>query len=302
MMPPSSDITNPSLGELLRETRTLQGITLEEVADETKISPKNLQAMEGNDFANLPAEAFARGFYALYAKTLDLDAAEVLTMYRRERRNLPKESHEKLPPPYKLAQNVRNLADPPNSLPFAYFGLILLLLLVFGAFLCWYFSWNPASYLSQKLRSLDAPGQAEQAMKHDGPTPGRGILAPAPARGTATVHPDLFSLPSAAQATVTAPQSEQRPPAPRTAAGPTPYHVNALFLEATKLSLKLDDQPRIALAFKEGERVSWRAAKSIVVTLPADTRTKISLNEVPINLPKTNTDSLTLTIPEDPLR
>ncbi len=300
MMPPSSDIANSSLGEILRETRIRQGITLEEVAEETKISPKNLQAMEDNDFTNLPAEAFARGFYTLYAKTLDLDTAEVLAMYRRERGNLPKESLDKTPPPYRVAQNVRNLADPPNSLPFAYFGLILLLLLLFGAFLCWYFSWNPASYLSQKLRSLDTPLQAEQAMKHDGATPGRGIFATAPGRGTTAVHPDLFSLPSAAQATVTATQSEQRPPVTRSSAGPTTYHVNALFLEETKLSLKLDDQPRIALTFKEGERVSWRAAKSIVVTLPADTRTKISLNEVVLDLPKTDMDFLTLSIPENP--
>lgn len=226
MMPPSSDIANPSLGEILRETRIRQGITLEEVAEETKISPKNLQAMEDNDFANLPAEAFARGFYALYAKALDLDTAEVLAIYRRERRSLPKESLDKTPPPYRLAQNVRNLADPPNSLPFAYFGLILLLLLLFGAFLCWYFSWNPASYLSQKLRSLDAPLQAEQAMKHDGSTPGRGLLATAPGRGTTAGHPDLFSLPSAAQASVTAPEPEQQPPTTRTAAEPPPYHLS----------------------------------------------------------------------------
>lgn len=227
MMPPSSDITNPSLGEILRETRIRQGITLEEVAEETKISPKNLQAMEDNDFANLPAEAFARGFYALYAKILDLDTTEVLAMYRRERRSLAKESLDKTPPPpYRLAQNVRNLADPPNSLPFAYFGLILLLLLLFGAFLCWYFSWNPASFLSQKLRSLDAPLQAEQAMKDDGSLPERGPLATARGRGTTAGYPDLFSLPSAAQATVTATEPERRIPATRTAAEPTPYHLS----------------------------------------------------------------------------
>ena len=44
-------------------TRINLGLDLVAVAGETKISTKNLQAMEENNFAALPAEAFARGFY-----------------------------------------------------------------------------------------------------------------------------------------------------------------------------------------------------------------------------------------------
>lgn len=301
MLPQSSDIENATLGEILRETRSKQGLTLEEVADGTKISPKNLQAMEDSDFASLPAEVFARGFYTLYAKALALDPTEVLAMYRRERKTLPKESPHKTPPPYRLAQNLRNLADPPNSLPFAYFGLILLLLLLFGAFLCWYFSWNPASYLSQKLRSLDEPLQAEQAMKRDGTKTAQGFVAMAPGRSVASGQPILFSLPSTAQAMIAAPQPEQRPDT-GSSVETTKYHVNAVFTEETKLFLKIDDQPQTTLTFKDGERVSWRAAAKIVITLPADTRTRISLNEIPMELPKSDKEFITLSIPDKLLR
>ena len=58
------------------------------------------------------------------------------------------------------------MAERPTFLPFSFLGMILLLLLLFGGFLSWYFSWNPATYLSQKLRSLDQnPQQIEQELE-----------------------------------------------------------------------------------------------------------------------------------------
>jgi hypothetical protein len=37
--------------------------------------------------------------------------------------------------------------------------------LLIGAFLSWYFSWNPASFLSEKLRTLRNPPQNELIME-----------------------------------------------------------------------------------------------------------------------------------------
>ncbi len=72
----SSKSENASLGEYIRETRIRLGFDLLTVAEETRISSKSIQAIEENDFAALPAEAFTRGFYVLYAKMLSLDPAK----------------------------------------------------------------------------------------------------------------------------------------------------------------------------------------------------------------------------------
>lgn len=155
-----------SLGDYLRTTRINQGLDLVTVSEHTKISAKNLRAIEESDFDALPAEAFTRGFYALYAKSLSLDSEEVLEIYKQERPKQHESTNNPMSPPRKLAQDVSNMAERPTFMPFSFLGLVLLLLLFFGGFLCWYFSWNPATYLSQKLRSLDKPQQVEQITKY----------------------------------------------------------------------------------------------------------------------------------------
>lgn len=191
----SSEMEATSIGELLRETRIRRGLDLVAVAEQTRISPRNLQAIEDGNFASLPAEVFTRGFYILYAKMLSLDPDEVLEMYGQERRKFPNPDGGATPPPHRLAQEMANLAERPTSLPFSYFGLILFLFLLFGAFLCWYFSWNPASFLSEKLRSLEAPPQSEQVMNGEMTSADQRLIFETAAAGAPYVKPaDTLSL------------------------------------------------------------------------------------------------------------
>ena len=163
----STDSENATVGEILRETRMRRGLDLERVAEETRISPKHLQAMEDGDLASLPAEVYARGYYTMYARMLTLDPGEVLVMYGRERRKLPKVQTRSTPPPNRLAQDMASLAERPASPPSSYIGFTIFAFLLFGAFLCWYFGWNPASFLSEKLRSLENPQRQEQVKSEE---------------------------------------------------------------------------------------------------------------------------------------
>lgn len=74
------------IGRSLREARTARGLTLEAVEKETKIRARYLGALEGERFAELPAEAYARGFLRTYADHLGLDGQEVLAAYRARER------------------------------------------------------------------------------------------------------------------------------------------------------------------------------------------------------------------------
>jgi cytoskeletal protein RodZ len=194
-----------TLGEYLRETRITQGRELVAVARETRISSKSLQAIEENNFAALPADVFARGFYALYAKSLLLDPEEVLQMYTQERPRPKKSITASMVRTGKLAHEVGAMAERPSFMPFSFFSLLLLLMLILGGILCWYFSWNPATYLSQKLRSLEEPQRIEQASIN---RPASGVFSSnvPTARGQKqqTKQQDLFGLsyPSTATAAV----------------------------------------------------------------------------------------------------
>ncbi len=293
MTPPATETETLGLGELLRTTRLQRGLHLDDVAEATKISPKNLKAMEESDFTALPAEVFTRGFYSLYARCLGLDPDEVLASYHRERRHAPADNHLKTPPPCRLAENMKTLAEPPSSLPFAYFGFALLLLLVVGAFLCWYFSFNPASYLSYKLRSLDGQKQVEET-----------ALPPSAAssgKDSALIAPRLLELPSPTTATAALIEPRQSDSAGQAPAA-TRYHLNMAFSRDATVSLTIDDQPPRTLNFREGEQASWRAVEKLVVSLPADGRARVVLNGISIELPPPENDLITLAIPESLLR
>ena len=155
----SPDTEDTTIGNLLQQTRIKLGLDLEDISDKTKITIASLKAIENDDFKSLPPEAFARGFYTLYAKTLSLDPIDVLHSYSQQK-SLHPGSKEQLIPPHKLGLQVKKLARRPTTMPISYTGLIILFLLLIGAFLSWYFSWNPASYLSEKLRNFKKPPES----------------------------------------------------------------------------------------------------------------------------------------------
>jgi cytoskeletal protein RodZ len=70
-----------SLGEYLRQEREKRGITIEQVASATKIGVKTLHALEGDQYAELPAKPFVRGFVNSYARFIGLDSKEILTRF-----------------------------------------------------------------------------------------------------------------------------------------------------------------------------------------------------------------------------
>jgi hypothetical protein len=76
-------------GQFLRSVRELRQRTIEELADETRISLRYLHALESNDFDSLPAETFVRGYVKELTRVLqinEVDAVEgYLELYRQQR-------------------------------------------------------------------------------------------------------------------------------------------------------------------------------------------------------------------------
>lgn len=75
-----------SLGSYLRKERELRQMSLEEIAQSTRIPLKMLLHIEEDALDALPGEVFARGFLKSYARSVGLDADDVLARYG-ERQN-----------------------------------------------------------------------------------------------------------------------------------------------------------------------------------------------------------------------
>lgn len=81
--PPSNNHSNAqkSFGTLLQDARKAKKLSLDAVAAELFILKRHLQALEDENFSDLPQAAFARGFVINYAKLLGLDSVQVVSSF-----------------------------------------------------------------------------------------------------------------------------------------------------------------------------------------------------------------------------
>ena len=123
-----------SPGAQLRHAREARGESVHEVAFALKLSPRQVDALERDDFDALPGMAFLRGFMRNYARHVGLDAAPLLDAVQR----MAGQGSPDLSP-------IRNAdGDLPSggsrrsgSFPAGLVVLVLLVLLAVG----WYFDW-----------------------------------------------------------------------------------------------------------------------------------------------------------------
>ncbi len=70
-----------TIGEMLLAAREKAGLSLEEVSGRTRITRKNLEYLETDNFDALPAKVYVKGFLRTYADFLGLDAGHLLNKY-----------------------------------------------------------------------------------------------------------------------------------------------------------------------------------------------------------------------------
>jgi cytoskeletal protein RodZ len=72
------------IGAQLKAAREARGLTLEQVAAETRIPQRHLVTIEAGNFAALPARTYAIGFTRTYAKAVGLNDSEIADRVRAE--------------------------------------------------------------------------------------------------------------------------------------------------------------------------------------------------------------------------
>ncbi len=72
----------PSLG--LTRLRQRHGVTLEQIADKTKISIRFLRAIESEDFDQLPGGLFNKSYIRQYAAAVGIDESDLLAQYNEK--------------------------------------------------------------------------------------------------------------------------------------------------------------------------------------------------------------------------
>ena len=88
-----------SIGQILRDAREAQGVTLEDAAARLRLMHRQIEAMETDDFESLGQPVFARGFVRNYARLLGLAPEALLARMEGAPEEPPAVSHAEPPPP-----------------------------------------------------------------------------------------------------------------------------------------------------------------------------------------------------------
>jgi cytoskeletal protein RodZ len=133
-----------SLGEKLRQAREERGISISEVAEQTRISPQYIKAIEVDDYKPLPGGIFNKGFVRSYARYVGFDENEALNDYAElmAANDMATEAEQKV-----YHQEVMTGDDSFRSfIPTIAFALVVLIMLIGGiALLINYLANRPAS-------------------------------------------------------------------------------------------------------------------------------------------------------------
>jgi cytoskeleton protein RodZ len=74
---------NIGIGQLLRNAREKRGIGYEEICEKTRVRPHILEALENEDWAQLPPRVIVKGFIRSYARALELEEGEIVGLYQK---------------------------------------------------------------------------------------------------------------------------------------------------------------------------------------------------------------------------
>ena len=119
------------VGERLRTAREAKGISLQDVATQTRIPIRHLEHIELGEWDALPAATYSVGFARSYASAIGLDAAEVGQELRQELGIARNHSASPAAAYYEPADPAR---VPPRSI--AWVAVVLIVLIV-GGYLLW---------------------------------------------------------------------------------------------------------------------------------------------------------------------
>src|ERR1700722_11352147 len=82
-------MSSTPFGEHLKREREMRGVSLEEISAATRISTRFLEALESENWGELPGGVFNRGFIRSVARFLGLDEDALVAEYALETKDQP---------------------------------------------------------------------------------------------------------------------------------------------------------------------------------------------------------------------
>lgn len=245
----------------------MRAITLDEIAEATKIGTRSLKALEDEQFEILPGGIFNKGFVRAYAKYLGLNEEQAVSDYLNTIGEQLLPSEPKIEQIAAQAESARNrealMGLKEQGSGAAWVAFILLILLITGGGAGW-------KYYQKRMQAREAlpPAQVSAAQTTQQPT------TSAPTDQTSL--PTQDSNTSAAVPTTVTPGVTAQPGTSSNAPAQTiatksdstkiPIELQIKVTKPTWISIKTDDQPASTETLKYADEKIVQAQQKVVVT------------------------------------
>ena len=165
--------SGPDIGVALKAAREFRGLTLQDVADQTRIRRTYLAALEEMRLEELPSRPFTIGYVRAYANALDLDGEAAVERFKRDE---PAQDE-----PLRAPVGVRRDGDP------RLMTILVAGVLVIGAIVLWNVAQRAMSEQTPPPSSVPVPVAPSPLATAQAPV---SLGAPLPAPVESTVPPE----------------------------------------------------------------------------------------------------------------
>ncbi|GIX26431.1 MAG: hypothetical protein KatS3mg123_0312 [Burkholderiales bacterium] len=263
-------LERPGPGRRLAEERRRQGLSVADLGRQLKLTPRQVEALEADDYERLPGNTFVRGFIRNYAKALHLDPEPLLA-----------ELEERLP-----EERPSAILPPIENIPFAsgkegswhrYLLLAGLVLLVIPWLL----------YETYRQQPLAPPPTPEVALPVPPPTAVEpGVFAGASSSGNAPASPPDPVASAAGAAPLAAAGAEAQAPAPQEPApSPAPGSVRLVFKKEAWVEIRdRDGQVLLSRINPAGTEQRVEGTPPLSLVVGNATQVAVEYNGKPVDL------------------
>lgn len=249
----------PTLGQELKQCREEKKITLDEISNATHISVRFLQAIERDDYKELPGDLYNRSFVRALARAVGFDELRALQSYERQSGAA------------RVPTDEESVAAPADALKGEVGGNGLLLGLVAA------------------LIVLIAAGVWYVLKRPSGP-PSR-TQSPPPAAAVVTGEPASRSESPAPSSSVT-PDPTPSPSVPATGGAPDGITVDIVASGQCWMRMQADEGKREETVLTAGATRTVQAKEKVILSLGAAVAVAVKINGRPAKLP--SKDGLTV--------
>ena len=275
-----------SFGEKLRRERELRAVTLDEIAEATKIGSRSLKALEDEQFDILPGGIFNKGFVRAYAKYLGIDEEQAVADYMSaigESATKPGPVSEDVIASIakKRSEPERKIDPEEKSSSKLWVVLAVVALLAAGTYSSW-------KYIQQRKIQRQADFEALKAAAQPGVSLPGELASPVKdvTPGSTNAQPPTVSQPNSPQPTPTttaavAPPTT-KPKSESTAAVPGEFAVKLHATEGAWVSIQADGKTVIEQLLSPDFERTITAKDKIVIKVGKPDALEVSFNGKPV--------------------